>query len=599
MGLGSTTVTPVLPTEPAGIATLVRHSSPRLLRARAATSCPAGTDRRAVPYRQRRRVAAGVFAAGAVTLLSAVTPTDPRREHLIAAHLPVSVVGSATALAAVAGIVLLVVSSGLRRGRHTALHATLIALPVASMAHLAKGLDIEEAALCAVVLGWVLLRRPAFSTAARQAHRREPLVLLSTILAASTTAGAILVASADAGVTGDRTLWSVLGTVVTGLLGFAGPLQLTGPHGDTIGDVLVGLGIVTVTAPIWSAIRVRRIGRQSAPDPGLVRRLLADRPDSLGYFALREDRDLITSPSQKAAVSYRVVGCVALAAGDPLGDPEAWPQAINAFLRYADEHGVIPAALGPSDLGATAYARAGLRCLELGDETIVDATRWAWTGRSVRPIRQAVARARRSGVTVDVVRGRDVDDGERATVRGLAARWRHGSVERGFSMASGRLADSCDPDNLLVLARDRTGAVIGILQFVPWGEDGLSLDLMRRSPDAPNGTTELMLAEVLNRSHDLGIARVSLNFVTLRDVLARGARIGAGPLVRAHRRVVLLADRWWQIESLYRFNAKFLPEWNARYLCYPAPGELPRVAVAALRAEAFLPLPTPRLSRSS
>jgi lysyl-tRNA synthetase class 2 len=80
--------------------------------------------------------------------------------------------------------------------------------------------------------------------------------------------------------------------------------------------------------------------------------------------------------------------------------------------------------------------------------------------------------------------------------------------------------------------------------------------------------------------------------------LERGERLGAGPFLRAWRAVLLFASRWFQIESLYRFNAKFRPVWEPRYVCYPTARDLPRVAIAALEAEAFLVWPRfPRLVR--
>jgi lysyl-tRNA synthetase, class II len=57
--------------------------------------------------------------------------------------------------------------------------------------------------------------------------------------------------------------------------------------------------------------------------------------------------------------------------------------------------------------------------------------------------------------------------------------------------------------------------------------------------------------------------------------------------------VLVWASRWWQIETLYRFNAKFQPEWEPRFLCFPSARELPRIAIAALEAEAFLVRPRP------
>jgi len=128
---------------------------------------------------------------------------------------------------------------------------------------------------------------------------------------------------------------------------------------------------------------------------------------------------------------------------------------------------------------------------------------------------------------------------------------------------------------------------------VPWGPDGLSLDVMRRDCTSDNGLVEYMIVTVLRSAHQLGVRRLSLNFAVLRSVFARGDRLGAGPVLRFWRRILVMASRFWQIESLYRANAKYQPTWRPRYLCYPTMRDLPRIGVAALRAEAFLVAPRP------
>jgi len=90
---------------------------------------------------------------------------------------------------------------------------------------------------------------------------------------------------------------------------------------------------------------------------------------------------------------------------------------------------------------------------------------------------------------------------------------------------------------------------------------------------------------------DLGVSRFSLNFAVFRSVFARGERLGAGPALRAWRSLLLTLSRFWQIESLYRANAKYQPVWEPRFLCFARPGDLPRIGTAALRAEAFLVAP--------
>jgi lysyl-tRNA synthetase class 2 len=84
---------------------------------------------------------------------------------------------------------------------------------------------------------------------------------------------------------------------------------------------------------------------------------------------------------------------------------------------------------------------------------------------------------------------------------------------------------------------------------------------------------------------------VSLNFAVFRSALERGGRLGAGPVLRMWRELLLVASRWFQIESLYRFNAKFRPMWEPRFICYRNAREIPRVAIAALEAEVFLVWP--------
>jgi len=319
--------------------------------------------------------------------------------------------------------------------------------------------------------------------------------------------------------------------------------------------------------------------------------------DSLGYFALRHDKSVLWSPTGKACVAYRVVSGVMLASGDPLGDPEAWPGAIEVFLATADEHAWTPAVMGCSEQAGTAWSRAGLAALEIGDEAVVEVVDFSLEGRAMRNVRQAVNRVERAGYTTRVCRVGDISPEERVSLRAQAAAWRGAETERGFSMALGRFGDPSDPDCVTVMAfqEDRLRA---FLHFVPWGADGLSLDLMRRDRGADNGLNELLIVSALDAAPDLGVKRLSLNFAVFRSALERGERLGAGPVIRAWRGFLVFASRWFQIESLYRFNAKFRPDWEPRYVCYPQGRDLPRVVLAALEAEAFLVWPRLPWSRT-
>ena len=80
----------------------------------------------------------------------------------------------------------------------------------------------------------------------------------------------------------------------------------------------------------------------------------------------------------------------------------------------------------------------------------------------------------------------------------------------------------------------------------------------------------------------LGVKRISLNFAVFRAALERGERIGAGPVLRAWRSVLIFMSKWFQIESLYKFNAKFCPVWVPRFFVFPGTKDALRVGMAAL-----------------
>jgi lysyl-tRNA synthetase, class II len=369
-------------------------------------------------------------------------------------------------------------------------------------------------------------------------------------------------------------------------------LTITPPH--WVGVVINIMSTLLFLLVLFVAFRSPR-GRELLGERDEERlRALLDRygeRDSLGYFALRRDKSVIWSPSGKSAIAYRVLGGVTLASGDPIGDPEAWPGAIEAWLAEARQHAWVPAVMGASEEAGTVYARHGLDALELGDEALVETADFTLDGRAMRTVRQAYNRVKRSGCTVRIRRHADIPAEEMDALVERADHWRDGGTERGFSMALGRLGDPADGRCVMVECHDGQGTPRALLSFVPWGPHGLSLDLMRRDRGADNGLIEFMVIELVQRAEEVGVRQVSLNFAMFRSVFERGSRLGAGPVLRLWHSLLTFFSRWWQIESLYRANAKFRPIWEPRYVLFGKSSELPRIGLAGARAEGFLGVP--------
>ena len=116
-----------------------------------------------------------------------------------------------------------------------------------------------------------------------------------------------------------------------------------------------GLGLFTLLVALFMFLRPSEPAcRLRSADAERIRELLARHgdQDSLGYFALRNDKSIIWSPTGKSCIGYRVLSGVMLASGDPIGDPEAWPGAMHTFLDEAARHAWVPAVIGCGELGA-------------------------------------------------------------------------------------------------------------------------------------------------------------------------------------------------------------------------------------------------------
>jgi lysyl-tRNA synthetase class 2 len=451
-------------------------------------------------------------------------------------------------------------------------------------------------AIVTVALVALWLARDQFFARVQRASVRKAIMVFAALVATFTLAGwGLLVAfPGTLGDVDERLLYSA-----ERVLGGAFVFDVTrSGHAPGWVNLLLGLGgAIAIFAALWALLRSQRItAAASVADEQRIRALLAahGEDDSLGYFATRRDKSVMFSATGKAAVTYRVVNGVSLASGDPLGDAEAWGPAIDAWLGQNQEYAWTPAVMGASEAGATAYARAGLRVIELGDEAILDVATFTLDGRDMRQVRQAVNRVDRAGYTVRIRRHAEITTEEMARIIDLAVRWRDTETERGFSMALGRLGDPADGRCVLVEAQDPQGREAAVLSFAPWGRSGLSLDLMRRDRASDNGLMEFMVTELVAAAPKLGITRVSLNFAVFRSVFEEGARIGAGPVLRAWRGLLLFFSRWFQLESLYRSNVKYRPEWVPRFLCFEDRRDLAKVALASGIAEGFVVVPSLR-----
>jgi lysyl-tRNA synthetase class 2 len=497
-------------------------------------------------------------AVGAIGIASALTPEFADRYQVVQGVLPPGVPEAARVVALAFGIVLVWLSRSLARRRRRAWQLGVALVLASAAAHLAKGLDVEEATASLLLLVALVRYRGRFDVPGEPAPLRPMLALAAAALAAGSISA-----------------------------GFA--LHGTGLP-DRLDDLIDATALIAGFYALFIWLRpLSHVVAQTVGERKVARELVeAYGRDSLAFFALRRDKSFFFSPTRRSFVAYRVVSGAALVSGDPVGDESEFDALLSEFRRVAHARGWRLAILGASESSVNRYRRLGMRAIAIGDEAVLHPVEFSLEGRAIRKVRQSVTRLTKAGYAFEAVPVAAVDAPLRAELDGVSAAWRGGQAERGFSMA---MDDLYAEGTTFAIARGPDGGVGGFLHLAPSPAcGGWSLSTMRRRRETPNGLTEFLVVRTLEWAKARDATELSLNFCALADLLSPERAVTVPR--RVVRRALLAADNVFQLERLHSFSRKFHPEWRTRYLCVERLGDLPLVGLAYLRVEQLLTPPS-------
>jgi len=557
--------------------------------------------------RRRTRRCGGVVVGlvGFLTLVSAIS--EPLRDRLAGVRhvAPIAVPEVATVASALAGLGLLVLARGVRRGQRRALVVTLALLAVTLGVHLFERPDPVGSGVAGCVGAFLLLRRKDFSAASERMSLVPGLLRWAAVLATTILAGSVGVELvATLGRLREQLThhsrrpfsigWVRAGQAVAERLVGVDHVQLPHALAEVVGPALAAAGLGL--AAYLGVLVFRPVVARADNGAGLNRaRAVVARYGSgtLDYFALRTDKRFFFYAD--TLVAYAVHRGVCLVSPDPIGPPDQREEAWRAFRAFADSHGWILGAVGAGEDWLPIYRSSGMHDRYVGDEAVVRIERFSLAGGRFKGLRQAVNRVARNGYTVSFHDPATIEAGLRTQLEEVMTKSRRGEAERGFSMTLGRAFAGEDEGLLLAVVHAPSGEGVGrpvaFCQYVPApGIGGYSLDLMRRDDgEHPNGLIDFAVVSTIEYLRARGEAGLGLNFATMRAVLA--GETGRGPGQRITAWVLRRMGRSMQIESLWRFNAKFDPDWQPRFVVFDAPEHALAVALAVARAESFFELP--------
>ena len=506
-------------------------------------------------------VAALTFLTGSMLVLSGLTPTAPGYLGVLAAYIPLFLVEGAHFLSSILGMVLIVSSRGLLFRMDGAWWVATVAAGLALLFAPLKALAWTETLVLCLLLGTLLFSRSEFG-------RRSSLLHDSLSWRWSLAVATILIGC------GAVMLFAYREIPYSSDLWWQFEFQAPAPRSLR---AALGIALATMLFSIWTLTRPWS-GPSIRPSPEEIARAVAiveAQPNPDANLVRMGDKSLLFSDDGTAFIMFARQGRSWIALFDPVGPKEAWPGLVWTFVELARLHGgrAVFYEVGPT--GLSLYADAGLTAFRLGEFARVNLPTFSLEGKKRAPLRTALRKGERLGLSVTVVPPDELD-GVLDEVRDVSNAWlaHHKVREKGFSLGA------AEPDYVgtqpVALVRQEGRVIAFATVLATQAGEQVSIDLMRVRPDAPNGTMDYLFLALMQRYQAEGVTWFGLGMAPLSGFPASAA---TSIWNRVGRAVYDHGERFYHFKGLRGFKDKFGPEWEPRYMVV-AGGINPLIALA-------------------
>jgi phosphatidylglycerol lysyltransferase len=509
-----------------------------------------GASNKLLPPIAPQLAAALVFLAGAILLVTAVTPTPfhIERAQLL---LPLAVVEISHFLGAAAGLLLLLIARGILHRFRGSYRMALAMMAVGIACSIGKGLEFEEAGLLLLLMLALTPFRMQFLRA--RSSWRQPLGVGSLI--------AVVVVLLCAVWFGMFTYRHVeFSRDMFGQFAFAAdaPRFLRAMAGAT------ALLAVYCLARLWRPALTRAV-LPARLQQQLAQQIAAASPESYAHLALLGDKKLLFNEDGNAMLMYAVRRSSWVTMGDPVGPNDAQGDLIWRFSDLCDSADARPVFYHVRQDNLPRYVELGLTVLKLGEEARVALPDFTLDCPERRPLRQTCERFAREGCTLEIVAKADVA-AMSAELRQISDAWLSAKHAREKRFSLGFFRESYLAETPLATVRQNGRLVAFANLWEAAGREELAADLMRHLPDAPDWVMEFLYIQLMLWGKQQGYRWFNLGMAPVfelehRELMPIWERVGT--TVFRH------GDDFYNFQGLRQYKEKFVPQWRPMYLAAP------------------------------
>ena len=522
---------------------------------------------------------------GIVNLLSAVTPSVPRRVNWLEQIFPFEIRTGAHLFAVLSGFFLLILASNLLRRKRLAWLLTIALLVTSILSNLIKGWDYEESLLSALLLVQLMAMRSLFTARSDRPSIVQGIRVFVFALLFTLAYGTLGFYWLDRHYSTTFRLGEALKQTLAifftdNNLG----LQPTSRFGIFFVNSIYIIGAVTLLYALWMLLRPVLLHNEATSEERQRAKELVEQygSSSLARFALLDDKSYYFSPSGQSVIAYVPKGRGAIALGDPIGAIEDRSEAIVGFKQFCALNDWQPAFYQTLPDNLELYQSLNFKTLKIGEEATVDLKSFTLQGKTGKNLRPVINKFKKLGYEVQF-HAPPIADELLQELRAISNEWleQMAGSEKRFSVGwfEDEYIQSCE----VAVVHNQQGNPVAFANIIPeYHLNEATIDLMRHLEDAERGTMDFLFISMFERFKQQGYDSFNLGLAALSGV---GNTEQSSRMERGMHYLYEHLNQFYNFQGLRAYKDKFHPQWESRYLVYPQFATLPEIAVALVRAD--------------
>lgn len=500
-----------------------------------------------------------VFFSGLVLLLSASVPGIMTRLKLAQELLAFPIINVSHQLSVATGFLLLGLSRGIEYNVKRSYELTMIALILAALFSIFKGIDYEEAIFLIIVALLLRISKAQFY--------RESYVL-----------------------TWGKTIFDItLILLITSMYLIIGYLNLPDAklaipakimpyvivdYRDLFKSALIGLVIALLILGFGYLISLPKKWKfetSRGKEQEILDHLNKYHGTTLTHLIFLHDKYIFWNKKRNILILFQRYADKLVILGEPIGESSEISTAIEEFQEIADLYGFTLVFYQVGDELLPHLHNHGFAFFKLGEEAFVDLDTFSLTGGKMKSFPEVKNKFIRENFTFELIR-----PPHSATVlqelKKISNEWLEGRGEKGFSL--GFFDEEYLNKAPIAIVKDNNQRICGFMSimYVYDHMQTISVDLMRFKADAPPGAIDFLFLSLIQWAQGRGYKRFNMGMAPLSNVgVSRFAFLSE----KIAAQIFLHGHFLYHFQGLIRYKEKYTNIWEPKYLAYRRKSSLP------------------------